>query len=137
MGVYLPSIPLLIATAFSLVGALPMVRYNISHRGETVSANTRLSIREIPRKVEELRETMNGSVLLEAMVATTPGPITKTPENLAPRISIAVRTLLGSHPENWMLPVFGLSLAGLFFPGRRLLVFSADRDARYVASDGG
>lgn len=99
-----------------------MVRYNIAHRGETLSANTRLSMREIPRKAEELRETLNGSVLLEAMVATTPGTIARTLSPTA-RMSVAVRTLLGSHPENWMLPVFGLSLACLAFPRRRVLVF--------------
>jgi Dolichyl-phosphate-mannose-protein mannosyltransferase len=120
---HLRRVPLLIACASLLLGALPMFRYNIARHGETLSANTRLSLRGIPRKVEELRETMNGSVLLEAMVATTAGPIARTPQSLTARMSVAVRTLSGSHSENWMLPVFGLSLACLLFPGRRVLVF--------------
>ncbi len=115
--------PFLIACAALLLGALPMVRYNILHRGETLSANTRLSIREIPRKAEELRETLNGSALLEFMVATTPGPIAGTPRTLVERMSVGIRTLLGSQPGNWMLPAFGLSLAALAFLRRRILVF--------------
>jgi len=124
---HLRRVPLVIAGASLLLGALPLVCYNIARRGETASANTKLSLARIPGRVRELQYTLDGSVLLGPIVATTAGPIDQTPKTLAERLSVDVRDRVGEHRRNLMLPAIVLSLASLFFlwrtQYRRLLVF--------------
>jgi hypothetical protein len=126
---HLRRVPLAIAASSLLLGALPLVCYNIRHRGETASTYTRLSLNQLPRKIPELQHTLDGSVLLGPIVATTPGPIDHAPANLTERLSVAAKRRFGDHSRNLMLPAIALSLACLLFlfrtPQFRLLAFIA------------
>ena len=121
-------VPLLIATASLLLGALPLVWYNIARPGETASSNTKLVTNEMSSKIFQLRHTLDGSELLGGiMVEIFPGPLESVPKTLVGRVSVAVKRNLGAHPRNWMLPALALALACLVFllrtPLWRLLVF--------------
>ena len=120
---HLGRVPIAIAAASLLLGALPLVCFNIAHHGETVSANTKLSVLAIPGKLTELRRTLDGSVLLGPLIATSAGPLEQTPKTVVERASVALGTVLGAHPNNWMLPALALSLICLVFLRTRLLVF--------------
>ena len=107
--------PIAIALISLLLGALPLVRYNIARRGETLSSNAKFSLSQLPHKTEELRETLDGSVLLDTMVSTTPGPIEQTPKTTLECLSVAAKRLLGEHPVRLMLPAIAMALACLIF----------------------
>jgi 4-amino-4-deoxy-L-arabinose transferase-like glycosyltransferase len=120
---HLRRVPLAIAAASLLLGALPLVTYNLIRHGQTASANTKLSLSLIPDKLTELRSTLNGSVLLGPLVATSAGPLEQTPKTLVERASVAIESALGAHPDNWMLPALALSLVCMMFLRSRLLAF--------------
>jgi len=119
--------PLTIALVSLLLGALPLLCYNIERRGETVSTNAKVSIREVPAKVRELRGTLDGSVLLGPLVATEAGPIAQSPNTLVERLSVGIQRQFGAHTHNWMLPAIVLSFVCLLFllrtPRSRVLLF--------------
>jgi hypothetical protein len=46
-----------------LIGAYPLLRYNLKHRGATVSSTARISVSNLPSKIEELRSTLEGRKL--------------------------------------------------------------------------
>ena len=120
---HLRGVPLAIAAASLLLGALPLVTYNLIRHGATASTNTKLSLSLIPGKLTELRQTLNGSVLLGPLVAASAGPLAQTPRTLVERTSVAIETALGAHTDNWMLPALALSLVCLVFLRSRLLAF--------------
>jgi len=106
-------VPLAIAVAAFLAGALPLIVYNIAQPGQTASDNTKLSINSIPGKVNELRRTIDGSVLFDSMVATIPGPVERVPKTVVERVSVWLKKTLGARHENWMLPALALAFACL------------------------
>jgi 4-amino-4-deoxy-L-arabinose transferase-like glycosyltransferase len=112
---HLRRVPLAIAAASLLLGALPLVTFNLIRHGETASANTKLSLFLIPAKLNELRQILNGSILLGPLVATSAGPLEQTPKTLVERTSAGIETALGARPENWMLPALALSVVCLIF----------------------
>lgn len=120
-------VPLAIATVSLLIGALPLVVYNIARPGETATGNTKFSAAALPVKIFELEHTLDGSLLLDGTVATTPGPIGRAPKTVVEHLSLAVKNSLGEHRINWMLPAIALALACLIYllrtPVWRLLVF--------------
>ena len=116
-------VPLAMAVASLLLGALPLFTYNLIRHGATASANTKLSLSLIPDKLTELRSTLNGSVLLGPLVATSAGPLEQTPTTLLERGSVAIESALGAHPDNWMLPALALSIVCMIFLRSRLLAF--------------
>jgi hypothetical protein len=110
-----------------LLGALPLVWYNVARHGQTASSNTRVNANEIPTKIYELRYTIDGSVLLGTMVSTTAGPLNREPKTVVERLSVGLRRMIGPHPRNWMLPALGLALVCMVLllrtPSFRVLVF--------------
>ncbi len=118
---HLRRVPLAIAASL-LPGALPLVTFNLIRHGETASANTKLSALLIPAK-RLVRQTINGSVLLGPLVATSAGPLEQSPKTLLERTSIGLETALGAHRNNWMMPALVLSFACLIFVRSRLLAF--------------
>jgi hypothetical protein len=111
----LRTVPLTIAAAAFLLGALPLIVYNIAQPGQTASENTKLSLSSIPGKVRELRRTLDGSVLFDAMVFTTPGPLERAPKTAVEHVSVWLKKELGTRQENWMLPAIALAIACLIF----------------------
>jgi hypothetical protein len=112
---------LLIGLASLLVGAFPLIIYNVAWHGDTVSFGKSFSLRVVPDKFAELKETLGGTVLMGSIVAETPGPVAQSPSNLLERISLWIRRF-DRNPGNLMLPAMLLSLAGLWFR-RRLLIW--------------
>jgi hypothetical protein len=108
-------VPLAIAAAAFLLGALPLIVYNVAKPGSTASENTKLSLNSIPAKVHELRTTLDGSVLFDAMVSTTPGPLEYAPRTTLERASVWLKKALGHHQENRMLPAIALAMLGMIF----------------------
>jgi hypothetical protein len=110
-----------------LIGALPLVVYNIARPGETASGNTKFSADAMPVKVFELEHTLDGSLMLDGTVATTPGPNRRAPKTLMEHLSVGVNNILGTRRNNWMLPAIALALVCLICllrtPAWRLLVF--------------
>lgn len=123
----LRKVPLAIAAAAFLLGALPLIVYNVAKPGSTASENTKLSLNSIPGKVHELRTTLDGSVLFDAMVSTTPGPLEYAPRTTLERASLWLKKATGHHQENRMLPAIALAMLCLIFllrtPLWRPLVF--------------
>ena len=119
----LRKVPIAIAAASLLLGALPLVGYNLARHGDTLSTNAKLAFSAIPHKIQELKLTLDGSGLLGPLVASAPGPLEQTPKTLVERVSVAAPR----SPTNWMLPAVALSLACMVFlwraPAGRLLVF--------------
>ncbi len=119
-------VPAAIAATSFLIGALPLVLFNVAHQGETFRGNTKLLLSQIPQKVEELRLTFTGGVL-QFIASTTPGPIATGPRSILERTSVFLRGVVGHREESLMLYGLGLSLlcmVVLFFRGRwRLPLF--------------
>lgn len=123
----LRKVPLAIAAAAFLLGALPLIVYNVAKPGSTASENTKLSLNSIPGKVHELRTALDGSVLFDVMVSTTPGPLEYAPRTMLERASVWLKKAIGHHQENRMLPAIALAMLCLIFllrtPLWRPLVF--------------
>lgn len=111
-----------------LVGMLPLLVYNFARRGETATANAKISIADFPRKVAALRGTVNGLAMF-GFIVPEPAPNLRSPRNPLERASAAVSRRLGARRVNWMLPAWfaGLAcfLAFLRTPCWRLLLFLA------------
>jgi len=124
---HLKRVPLMIAAGSLLLGALPLVGYNLARHGETASAYAKFAADQLPRKLHELEYTLDGSVLLGPIVATTPGLIAQTPATLVERLSVAVQRRFGEHARNLMLPAIALSLLCMVLQFRatqfRILIF--------------
>lgn len=92
-----------IATLALLLAALPLVWYNIAHRGETATSNTHVSLASLPGNAEELKSVFEGDTLFGVIAADVPGPIHRSPPGLI--------DALGSHRTRPYL--FALALAAI------------------------
>ena len=106
----LSRVPIAIAAAAFLIGALPLIVYNVAKPGATASENTKLSLSAVRGKVPELRTTLDGSVLFDAMASATPGPLERAPKTALERVSVGLKKAFGHRYENWMLPAIALAL---------------------------
>ena len=113
---HLRKVPLAIAAAAFLIGALPLIVYNIASPGATASGNTKLSLNSIPHKVHVLRLTLDGSVLFDGvMVSTTPGPLERAPKTVLEHVSVGLERTFGHRDKNWTLPALALAAVCLIF----------------------
>jgi 4-amino-4-deoxy-L-arabinose transferase-like glycosyltransferase len=92
-----------IALAALLIGAAPLVWYNIDRHGETATANTRLTVERLDHKVAVLTQTVNGSALFGYMVYRTAPGYEVRPRNAVGRVSAWVGSVAGDHHRNPML----------------------------------
>jgi hypothetical protein len=102
--------PLAIAIASFLIGASPLVQYNIRRHGETATANARFTTEDIGNKVLALRHTADGSGLFGYMVYTRTDAFSIRPRNAVGRAAQAISSVAGDHHRNAMLPAYAAAL---------------------------
>ncbi|MCU1328423.1 MAG: hypothetical protein JWN34_3793 [Bryobacterales bacterium] len=115
-----------LAMASFLLGALPLVWYNVARPGETATQNTHLSLAEMRGKPLVLQQTIQGSTLFGYMVF--PGDTApKAPRSLFERASVKIANVAGDHAMNWMVPAWLIGFVFSFFlwrsPHFRLILF--------------
>lgn len=119
--------PLAIAIVAFLVGAAPLIRFNIARRGETATANAHFTAADVGGKLTVLRQTADGSALFGYMVYRSDPEYARTPRNAAGRAEAWIASVTGSQHHNQMIAAYFLALAlcPLLWrkPIRRLLLF--------------
>ncbi len=103
--------PIAIALAAFLIGALPLVWYNIVRRGETATANAKFTAEDIGNKVSVLRTTADGSALFGYMVYRNDLAYARRPRNAVGRAAAWIATTAGPHYRNPMVWAYGAALA--------------------------
>jgi 4-amino-4-deoxy-L-arabinose transferase-like glycosyltransferase len=121
--------PAVIAMAAFLIGAAPLVIFNISQHGQTATANAHFTTDDVGQKVTALRHTIDGSTLFGYMVYRNDPEYRMRPRNAIGRAAAWISSVVGDHHYNAMLPAYAAALLcflGLMFlagPARRQLAF--------------
>jgi 4-amino-4-deoxy-L-arabinose transferase-like glycosyltransferase len=106
-----------VAAAAMLVGALPLVIYNIARPLETLRANAKVERQPLRAKVEALRQTLDGHVMFGFLTAEEPGPHPGQPGRWYQRVSVWLSAAT-RHPRRnltlWASLAAALSLALLW-----------------------
>jgi hypothetical protein len=113
------------AAASMMLGALPLLVYNIGRPLVTLRANAKLAAEPIPSKAAILLHTLDGSALFGFMTAGEPGPSPQAPHNFLQMFSLRISGWAGAARHNLILPALGVALAiTLLAPrARRLILF--------------
>ena len=104
-----------VAAAALLVGALPLVIYNIARPLETLRSTARLEQTSIVGKADLLRRTMDGSVMFGFMTATDPGPQPGQPNHWYQKLSLTASGWTGHPHHNAMLIAAAACVLSLIF----------------------
>jgi len=116
-----------VAVMSFLLGAAPLVWYNIARPGETARQNARFTTEAIANKVIVLRQTIDASGLFGYIVNEDSVPGKREPRGMLERLPVWISHVAGDHRTNWMLPAwiigFVFSFALWMSPHRKLLLF--------------
>jgi hypothetical protein len=116
-----------IAAVSFLIGAAPLVVFNISQHGATATRNTKFTADGLSGKVASLSHTIQGDALYGYMLYEDAGSAARAPRNELQRIAAWIDEHTGSHRANWMLPACFLALLCFFglwgSPAWRTLLF--------------
>jgi hypothetical protein len=119
--------PAAIAVSMFLLGAAPLVWYNLARPGETAKQNAKFTLRDVKGKLTVLTQTVDGSALFGYLVYEDSTPAKRVPRKLVERIPVALSKLAGNHRSNWMLVAwaigFGFSFTLWNTPLRRTLLW--------------
>ena len=107
-------VPVGIAVAAFLIGAAPLVVYNIARPGETARANAKFTTADLVVKTMALRQTIDGSTLFGYMVHEDTVKMKRKPRSFGERLSVGLADLAGNHRTNWMLPAWLIGFAFSF-----------------------
>jgi hypothetical protein len=107
-----------IAAVAMLVGALPLVVYNIAHPLITLRANAKAASIPVLAKADLLARTLNGSVLFGFMSADNPGPNPARPRRTLQTLSERLAGWRGGWHRNLLLPALALAIL-IALPARR------------------
>src|SRR3984885_11852755 len=103
-----------LAAAGLLIGALPLVAYNLVSNFDTFRSNSSFSLSQFPSRLHALRITWDGEILFDYMVHApwAPGSARK-PETALEKVSERVHSFFGFryHYYNGLEPAFWLALA--------------------------
>ena len=103
----------LLAAAGFLLGALPLVIYNVQNPLATFSGNAKFSARDFSQKARVLQLTLQGDGLFGYLVREEEeGPL-RPPATVAERLSASVRDGIGQHRRTLFLPLLLISLAAV------------------------
>ena len=102
---------LAIAGLAILSGALPLLAYNVYRGFPTLRSNSDFGFDDLPRKVEVLRQTWDGSVLFGYLVNRDEGGHPRGPENSADRFAFHLHSIFGDHWAGWIEPALLVGLA--------------------------
>jgi hypothetical protein len=122
-----------IALGAFLIGAAPLIAYNIDRHGETATANATFSTDSYILKLKVLSMSLDGSSLFAYLVDADAATPQRPPRGVVERVAFAVHRGLGTHKHNWFLPAFALAVLALrllrrsrfFRPMAFLLIASA------------
>jgi 4-amino-4-deoxy-L-arabinose transferase-like glycosyltransferase len=121
--------PAAIAIAAFLIGAAPLVEFNLKLHGQTATANAHFTATELGVKATALRHTVDGSTLFGYMVYRNAGQYQIRPRNVLGRAAAWISSVAGDHHRNAMFPAYAaalvcfVSLLFLRSPARRQLLF--------------
>jgi hypothetical protein len=119
---------IMIAAAAMLLGALPIIIYNVAHPFETFRSAPLAGDAHLWSKYLLLSKTLDGSILFGFYVALDPGQYAGNPANAFQMLAGAISQSLGQPHQNWILyalPIAALSLAITWnSPARRPIIFS-------------
>lgn len=118
-----------IAIAALLLGASPLLYYNLRTRGATFrTGSVMVASAPLSEKAAELLETMRGSALSGFLTEEAPGGRTVQPSGLLDQASVALSHAAGDLSSDWMPYAFLLSgclIPWLWFtPMRRPAIFA-------------
>jgi hypothetical protein len=108
-----------IGAAFTILGALPLVIYNIDHPLETLRSNVHKTKEPVALKAEVAEGTMNASILFGFITSAEPAPKLGEATNWGLRLSKGTSELLRHPTRNFILAAFCVSLLGVFLPAAR------------------
>jgi hypothetical protein len=100
-----------LAAVSFLVGASPLVWFNVARPGETATQNARFTSKAIPLKLIALREGIEGSTLWGYMVNDRAALNRRAPRTALERTYAAIARATGVHYANWMVAAWLLGLA--------------------------
>ncbi|MEO8100626.1 MAG: glycosyltransferase family 39 protein [Acidobacteriota bacterium] len=103
-----------LASAAFLVGASPLVLYNLRHGMTTYGQNAHLDVASIPGKWIQLRSAADGQSLFGYLVREESSTPKKAPQDAVGRMSVWLRERLGAHYRSGFYYVLGGLL--LLFP---------------------
>jgi hypothetical protein len=112
-----------LAAAGLLLGALPLVAYNLASNFNTFRSNSRFLLSQFPSRLQALRITLDGQILFDYMVhAPWVSGTPREPRTALERVSAEVHELSGGrdHYHNELVPALWVALAllPLFFLNR-------------------
>jgi hypothetical protein len=114
------------AAAGLVLGAAPLILYNIRNPLETFHGTAVFSATEVPLKFEIAKRTLAGSVLFGYLVGEESSPNPKPPSNTVERASVGLREWVGNCRSSLLPYAFaGAVLAApLWWPRRKLVFFA-------------
>jgi hypothetical protein len=119
---------LAIASAAFVIGALPLVIYNIARPLDTFRSNVKVAHEPILNKADMLARTVDGYVLQGFMISVDPGPQPGEPRHWYQSGSLKLAELTRYPLHNLILPALALAVVALGFlwrtPARAPLLFS-------------
>jgi len=119
---------LAIAVVSLVVGAAPLVSFNIKLRGETFRGNARFSSDGIGQKVTGLWSTLEGGSLFGYMVRNEPPPEPAQPRNRMEALSVGLSEAFGQRQAGFLPYACILALAFLPWlwrtPARKPMLFA-------------
>jgi hypothetical protein len=118
---------IVMAGIFFLLGALPLVIYNVRRPLETFRGNTSFSTADLESKLNLPQATLNGSVMFGYLVEENHAVVQRSPRTALERMSIGLSDWVGERRTNlyWHAFVFALALTPvlLFTRFRRPVLF--------------
>jgi hypothetical protein len=117
----------LVAAASLLLGALPLVIYNIARPLDTLRSNAKLERNPILAKADLLERTLDGEVMFGFLTADNPGPQPGEPQHWFQSLSLCVTNWTGHPRRDLTLIALFLTVPALFFfwrtPARQPIQF--------------
>jgi hypothetical protein len=120
-----------VAVAGFCLGALPLIKYNVSSRSRlaTFHSNASFAFNEFPHKFLILRRTFNGSALLGYMSAEPWSDHARAARGAVEHVSYAIQSVFGEHRASYSMEAafcLGLLLVPFLWrtSSRRILLFS-------------
>jgi hypothetical protein len=104
-----------IALGALLIGAAPLVWFNIDRHGETATANAAFSTDNHIMKLKVLAFTLDGSSLFSYLVDANASAPQRPPRGIVERAAFTIHRGFGTHKGNWFLPAFALAVVALPF----------------------
>jgi 4-amino-4-deoxy-L-arabinose transferase-like glycosyltransferase len=121
---------LCIAAICFMVGAAPLLRYNLRSRGETLRSNLGWSAdpRLLLAKAEVMRATLEGTGMMGYISVADPSTRTRAPRTSLESLSVGLDKLLPGYRGSWLIYVLGAALMALPLvwntPVRQVMVFA-------------